>query len=64
MTDDTGEAAREYSEHMEAARDAELEDVLAYIRQTAIDATRFGAPAEVERALNSLSEDLRMEHHR
>ena len=51
-------------ESLEAARVAELEDVLSYIRQCVIDAHRFSAPVAVEHAFSRLAEDLRRGDHR
>lgn len=49
---------------MDDMRDAELEDVLAYIRQLSVDAVRYGAPRFVERAFGELAEDLKLGKHR
>ena len=49
---------------MDEMREAELEDVLSYIRQCAVDALRFGSPEVVERALHSLADDLQQGNHR
>jgi len=54
----------EENELLDEMREAELEDVLGYIRQCGIDASRFGAPIAVERAFTALAEDLQRGNHR